>query len=243
MKNFYKAKLCLRFKWPVARTRSSQIFGASLKLLVILVASFFYSIFPTTLFANCYVTGISKIQHQIDMAFEDKIANPKEYRKLRMDIAQFARRVHKNQRYGGYPYPLHLGLVEKTLKDFGFTPQSGIDARRLLLAAWLHDAIEDTSATYAQIQIKYGTDMAQLVDAVSKLPKQQGISKQERTLGTLHKIVREHPLANVLKLADRIANMQFGKVQEGRILPKYYMWSGLFSAVFSTLRLSMETQG
>jgi hypothetical protein len=211
-----------------------------LKLLVNLVAGFFLIIFTEISFASCYVTGLTKIQNQIDLAFEERLADDLEFKKLRKEILMFAKKKHGNQLYGGYPYVIHLGSVEKILRDFGFTPDKGIDARRLLLAAWLHDSIEDTSATFAQIQLKYGTDMAKLVDAVSKITKQQGLSEEASNLGTLNKIVREHPLAHVLKLADRIANMQFGKTYEGRILPKYYNEWPLFRNI---LYPSSQQQG
>lgn len=215
---------------------ASQKFGANLKRLVNIVVGALLFILSEYTYSSCFVVGISQIQQAVDINIENRISTLKGYRELRKEIKTFVKNKHGDQKYGGFPYTVHLALVEKTLIDFGFTPESDLIARKLLLSAWLHDAIEDTSATFAQIQKKYGTDIAHLVDSVTKVPKNPNLSKDLRTLKTMQKITQQHPLGPVLKLADRIANMSFGLKYEGRILPKYYgEWPSFKSTLYQDL--------
>jgi hypothetical protein len=76
--------------------------------------------------------------------------------------------------------------------------------KRLTIAAWLHDIIEDTSVTYDDVQREMGNEIAALVFAVTN---EAGANRRERHEKTYPKI-KAHPEAIILKLADRIANTE-----------------------------------
>jgi (p)ppGpp synthase/HD superfamily hydrolase len=118
-----------------------------------------------------------------------------------MNLAeQTARTAHANQKYGdgaGAYADAHLGAVVAVLADFGF-----VDAT-WNAAGWLHDALEDTPMTAAEVRQAFGPEVADLVWAVTG----EGADRNERNQSIYRKIAAT-PKAATLKLADRIANVE-----------------------------------
>ncbi len=119
------------------------------------------------------------------------------------DARVFAEAAHGGQKYGDAPYVKHLGQVRAVLADFGYGGALGV-------AAWLHDVLEDTRAQKAEIESRFGADVAQLVWAVTG----EGADRKEHN-ATAYAKIRALPAAAILKLADRIAN-----VEASRDVPK-----------------------
>lgn len=94
-------------------------------------------------------------------------------------------------------YKRHIKHVVQTLQRFNPT-----DAE--IAAAYLHDVIEDTDATYEEIVLLFGEEVA---DIVSRLTDKPGKNRLERHLNTYY-ILRRNPSAVKVKLADRISNME-----------------------------------
>src|SRR5665213_3526717 len=132
---------------------------------------------------------------------------------LAVQAAQvYASQKHKDQKYGeNLPYTEHLSHVAEVLLLFKF------DSEDLQVAAWLHDTVEDTDATVAQIQMIFGNNVA---DIVSRVTNEPGKNRKEKHLKTYPKI-RTSEDAITLKLADRIANVETSL--EGRD-PKFQMY-------------------
>lgn len=108
----------------------------------------------------------------------------------------FAVAGHGDQRYGERPYVVHLEAVRAVLRDFNH----GGD---LAVAAWLHDVVEDTPTSQEDVRRQFGDEVAALVWAVTGT----GATRKERNASAYAKI-RNHPRAAILKLADRIANVE-----------------------------------
>ena len=106
----------------------------------------------------------------------------------------FAQHAHGDQKYGDQPYVIHLAAVRTVLAEFGFTGD-------YLVAAWLHDVLEDTKTTYSQLRTAFGIDVAALVLAVTGV----GENRKERN-GSIKLKLQRLRRAIPLKLADRIAN-------------------------------------
>ena len=123
-----------------------------------------------------------------------------------------ALRHHGDQRYGDLPYGYHLEQVAAVLTRFGLgTPE-------LLAAAWLHDVIEDTDATSAELAAAcIPARVIALVEAVTDEP---GATRDERKAKTYPKTAALRD-AVALKLADRIANVEAGKLEGGGKVAKY----------------------
>lgn len=119
----------------------------------------------------------------------------------------FAVIAHGNQVYNEeMPYIRHLEMVVEVLRRFG------VDDSEMECAAWLHDVIEDTTRSYKDIQTRFGVTVAELVFSVTS---ELGRNRKERNGKTYPKI-RSMPLARLLKLADRIANVEYGLANGGK---------------------------
>ena len=106
--------------------------------------------------------------------------------------------AHGDQRYGQEPYRVHLEHVEEVVRRF---PHSAA----MRAAAWLHDAVEDTSLTLAAVAAAVGDEVAAIVAAVTD---ELGATRAERKPRTLAKLSQASPEARAVKLADRIANLE-----------------------------------
>lgn len=117
---------------------------------------------------------------------------------------EFARQAHAGQkRKSGAPYIIHPVAVARIVAEelqLGANP---------VIAAFLHDVVEDTSFTLDDIKARFGSDVAFLVRVVTKQKKKQyETSKQvdnfKQMLESLHYDIR----AILIKLADRLHNMR-----------------------------------
>lgn len=108
--------------------------------------------------------------------------------------------IRKQQLYGVLPYTHHLAAVEAVLREYGSSDE-------LLIAAWLHDIVEDTDVKIRDIEENFGSTVATLVAAVTSEP---GPNRKTRNALTYPKIRETGPEAIRLKLADRIANVCSG---------------------------------
>lgn len=128
--------------------------------------------------------------------------------RLRKAIA-FAIEAHGVQKYGKEPYATHLHQVAETLHRFyknvaDLSNRLNIGQDEFLCAAWLHDTIEDTGTTREQIEKEFGANVANLVWAVTN---ESGATTEEKAKTTYRKIGSVSG-ATLLKLADRIANLE-----------------------------------
>ena len=119
-------------------------------------------------------------------------ADPKQVRET---AREFSIRAHGDQRYGDRPYVEHLFAVVTVLESFGFSDD-------YVAAGWLHDVVEDTEFTEADIAAAFGERVANLVSAVS------GGGDRESHVASIYEKIAAYPDAAVVKLADRIANVE-----------------------------------
>ena len=117
---------------------------------------------------------------------------------------EFACEAHcKQKRKSGEPYILHPIAVARIIAE---ELELSTDA---IIAAFLHDVVEDTHYTIEDIRERFGDDVAFLVGVVTKQKKEQyEVSKQvdnfKQMLDSVHYDIR----ALLLKLADRLHNMR-----------------------------------
>lgn len=128
-------------------------------------------------------------------------------------IMLFATHWHGDQKYGPYPYTRHLSDV------FRIAVEEGLD-NDVVIAAWLHDILEDTKVGIGRLTSAAGPEIAALVEAVTDEP---GRNRRERKAKTLPKTRAAGTNAVALKLCDRIANMENSKAEgDPRGLLKMY---------------------
>lgn len=122
----------------------------------------------------------------------------------------FAAQAHGNQkRLTGEPYIIHPLSVAQIL--------TGIESDEITIcAALLHDTVEDTGRTLQDISENFGTEIAKLVDGVTKLGKMSYESKEDLQAENFRKLflaMAEDIRVVLIKLADRLHNMRTLKSQ------------------------------
>jgi len=103
----------------------------------------------------------------------------------------------------GDPYMSHPYAVKQILKD------NGINDKNLLDAALLHDVIEDSHITSDYLKIRFGAKVSKIVDILSKKSVwTNSYCKMKSNLDQMSNEWVEHPEAILIKMADRLHNLQ-----------------------------------
>ena len=117
----------------------------------------------------------------------------------------FAGQAHQGQvRRSGEPYLSHPLEVTAYLADMRLD-------RTTLVAALLHDVLEDTSTTAAAVRESFGKEVAGLVEGVTKISRVQEVSPEARRAETVRKIIlamTDDIRVIFIKLADRVHNLK-----------------------------------
>lgn len=102
----------------------------------------------------------------------------------------------------GLPYVSHLRRTAELVRRY--VPAGDPLREEMLAAAWLHDVLEDTAASREELAAEFGAAVADMVWAVTDGP---GRTREERK-GATYPRIRATPGAAVIKLCDRIANVE-----------------------------------
>lgn len=142
--------------------------------------------------------------------YEALVARVKEYNpKMNFEkltkAYELASRAHEGQlRNTGEPYIIHPIAVAQILADLELDCDS-------LVGALLHDVVEDTDYTVADITREFGDSVGIIVDGVTKLSKIQYTTKEEQQIENLRKMflaMAKDVRVILIKLADRLHNMR-----------------------------------
>ena len=116
-----------------------------------------------------------------------------------------ARLAHSGQlRRDGSPYVTHCVAAADISVDMGLDEDS-------VCAALLHDVIEDTQLTHADIARQFGEAVADIVEGVTKLTRVQYTSKEDEQMENLRKMLMamaKDIRVILIKIADRLHNMR-----------------------------------
>ena len=117
----------------------------------------------------------------------------------------FALEAHKSQkRYSGDPYISHPIKVAEILSELRLDTAT-------IITGLLHDTVEDTPASMDELKLKFGNEIATLVDGVTKISKmktQSDIKNQAENFRKLILAVSKDIRVLLVKLADRLHNMR-----------------------------------
>ena len=118
---------------------------------------------------------------------------------------EMARSAHANQnRSSGELYINHPIAVARIVADIGLDEVS-------IVAALLHDAVEDTEITISDVESNFGSEVSAIVDGVTKLERLQFDSKEAQQAATMRKMLvamARDLRVLMIKLADRLHNMR-----------------------------------
>ena len=118
---------------------------------------------------------------------------------------EMAKTAHSGQkRKDGSPYVSHCVAAADIAVDMGLDEDS-------IVAALLHDLIEDTSLTHEDITRQFGTSVADIVEGVTKLTRVQYTSKEDEQMENLRKMLlamAKDIRVILIKIADRLHNMR-----------------------------------
>ena len=118
---------------------------------------------------------------------------------------EFAKQCHDGQnRQSGEPYITHPLAVASILADMHLDHEG-------LMAALLHDVLEDTHVNKKELKRLFGKTVADLVDGVSKLDEIESTSRAERQADSFQKMtlaMSKDVRVMLIKLADRLHNMR-----------------------------------
>jgi len=131
--------------------------------------------------------------------------HPKASTALMSKAFETARTAHSQQiRKSGEGYINHPLAVAKIVADIGLDETT-------VIAALLHDAVEDTEITVADVERDFGPEVAAIVDGVTKLERIRFDSKEEQQAATMRKMLvamAKDLRVLIIKLADRLHNMR-----------------------------------
>jgi len=141
---------------------------------------------------------------------------------------QVATKAHKGQKYGDQPYTDHLAEVAAIVRGFGYGGSPGAGEA----VGWLHDALEDTDLTRADLESTFGEAIAH---AVLFCTDEEGHNRKTKKRLTFHRMrgqldtwvehgrVPDFRLLGLrVKLADRIANIRASLRDDNKGLLKMY---------------------
>ncbi|MGN0999958.1 MAG: HD domain-containing protein, partial [Faecousia sp.] len=118
---------------------------------------------------------------------------------------EYADNKHRQQkRKDGSPYIIHPLAVAEIVAEIGLD----VDA---ILGALLHDCIEDTDASYDEIEKLFGRTVAELVEGVTKLTRANFSSTEQAQMENLRKMfmaMSKDIRVVLIKIADRLHNMR-----------------------------------
>ena len=122
------------------------------------------------------------------------------------ETLRFAGEAHIGQKVPGteISYLMHLSTVCMEVIA-ALREEPGHDENLAVQCALLHDTIEDTEVTYAQIEARFGTAIA---EGVLALTKDSAFPKVDQMADSLNRIRQQPHEIWMVKLSDRICNLQ-----------------------------------
>lgn len=130
----------------------------------------------------------------------------------------YALKKHQHQIYGDdIPYSVHLFLVVSFAQQFARLYFKGENLECVIIACWLHDVREDLGVSYNEIKNLFGEEVAEIVYGVTN---EDGRTREEKAIKTYPKTAKNR-LSVFVKLADRLANTYYSKLNGSRMFKTY----------------------
>ena len=132
---------------------------------------------------------------------------------------KFATKKHSEanqfRKYTGEPYIAHPASVAKIVSSVPHTES-------MMAAAWLHDTVEDTSATLEEIEKEFGEEICSLVEMLTDISKPEDGNRAARKAIDRAHTAKATPSGQTIKLADLIHN-SFSIIEHDHKFAKVYL--------------------
>ena len=160
---------------------------------------------PTAVEAKSAKSPRARMMRQYDLVERVRSYNPDTNEDLLNRAYVYAMKAHGSQtRASGDPYFSHPLEVAAILTDLKLDDAT-------IVAALLHDTIEDTEATRAEIDQVFGQEIGALVEGLTKLKRLELVSREAKQAENLRKLllaIADDVRVLLIKLADRLHNMR-----------------------------------
>ena len=162
----------------------------------------------------------------------------------------YAIRVHEeaNQMYGDLPYSEHLKSVAAYADLFSMYLETDFEVVDAISGAWVHDTIEDARQTYNDV--KKATNKT-IADIAYALTNHKGKTRSERAGKAYYKGIKNEPLADYIKICDRLANIRYSSTTQSRMIDVYrkehdhfknMLYKPEYSIMFKEMEMLLEEQ-
>ena len=115
----------------------------------------------------------------------------------------YAKNKHRScnhlRRYTNDPYEIHLEAVAEMVEQVGGSPE-------MVAAAWLHDVVEDTDATFLELERQFGAVITRFVRELTDVSSRGDGNRKARKAKDRWHIEQSSPASKTIKLADLINN-------------------------------------
>jgi len=141
---------------------------------------------------------------------------------MKRKAREFAMKAHGDQKYGDFPYSVHLDEVANIAHPYGEQAE---------VVAFLHDVVEDTDVTANEIEESFGGLVSRCVQILSDEPGETRKIRKAATYKKMSQVSGEENLALLVKAADRLANMRACiRIEHKRLLDVYKSEYEVFKA-------------
>lgn len=107
--------------------------------------------------------------------------------------------AHGNQKYGEYPYVVHLGFVNHYVNKYKHLLSNKEEMAIAVISGWLHDTIEDCDGVnYEKLKYEFGEEVAGTVQSLTNVDGVYNLAE-----------LKNNKIAFFVKLCDRLANVFF----------------------------------
>lgn len=142
-------------------------------------------------------------QQQVFRELKKIIDIPRGMTEIERKAMLFAHQKHseidQKRKYSGRPYIVHPHAVAELVRSVPHTPA-------MLAAAWLHDTVEDTKATHAEISENFVDPIPDYVLMLTDISRQEDGNRRVRKEKDRQHLRKAAPKAKTVKLADLIHN-------------------------------------
>ena len=107
--------------------------------------------------------------------------------------------IDHRRKYSGEPYIEHPAAVVELVRSVPHT-------EAMICAAWLHDTVEDTPTTLADVERHFGDDVASLVEQLTDISRPEDGNRRHRKAIDREHTAKANAQAKTIKLADLIDN-------------------------------------